>query len=88
MKIEIEISEDNAVKLATLCAQGTLRERVSFVLLELVEHTQQGVQREGAWEREWVEQAFGTDFAKRLEHASNDELGELVREAWLERVSE
>jgi hypothetical protein len=40
---------------------------VDGVVAELVDHAQQGVYRPGSWEREWLRQAFGSDFEKYLE---------------------
>lgn len=37
------------------------------VIFELIDHAQQGVYRPGAWEREWLCQAFGYDWLERLE---------------------
>lgn len=37
------------------------------VLAELADHAQQGVYRPGAWERRWLEQAFGYDWEDRTE---------------------
>jgi hypothetical protein len=36
------------------------------VIMELIDHAQQGVYRPGAWERNWVCQAFGDDWIERL----------------------
>ena len=40
---------------------------VVAVLVELAEHAQQGVYRPGAWEREWLCQAFGWGWLDRME---------------------
>jgi len=40
---------------------------VEGVLSELIDHAQQGVYRPGAWERNWLIQAFGDDWIKKLE---------------------
>ena len=37
------------------------------VLMQLVDHARQGVQRPGAWEREWLCSAFGYDWPDLLE---------------------
>ncbi len=42
-------------------------EDVAAVLAELADHAQQGVYRPGAWEREWLCQAFGWEWLERLE---------------------
>src|SRR5262249_40960759 len=36
------------------------------VIMELIDHAQKGVYRPGAWERNWVCQAFGDDWIERL----------------------
>ena len=40
---------------------------VAAVLVELADHAQQAVYRPGAWEREWLCQAFGNEWLDRLE---------------------
>src|SRR5260370_9253210 len=40
---------------------------VDEVVLRLIDHAQQGVYRPGAWEREWLCQAFGSDWIQYLE---------------------
>jgi hypothetical protein len=37
------------------------------VLQRLADHAQQGVYRPGAWERDWIVQAFGDEFLDLLE---------------------
>ena len=45
-----------------------LEMRVHRVLLQLANHAQQGVYRNGAWERQWLAQAFNVDvWYERLE---------------------
>jgi hypothetical protein len=66
-KITVEV---NAVvySLLGVLAEGDYGpETVEQVVLELIDHAQQGVYRPGAWEREWLMQAFGPDFLQRLE---------------------
>jgi hypothetical protein len=46
---------------------GGLRKRVTDVLYHLAYSAAEGVQRPGAWERAWVEQAFGPGWQERLE---------------------
>ena len=36
------------------------------VLAQLLDHVLQGVERPGAWEREWLCQAFGHDWLERV----------------------
>src|SRR5580692_8630561 len=40
---------------------------IKDVIGQLIDHAQQGVYRPGAWEREWLCQAFGYDWADRME---------------------
>lgn len=40
---------------------------VATVLELLIDHAQQGVYRPGSWERQWVVQVFGEEWADRLE---------------------
>jgi len=37
------------------------------VILELLDHAQQGVYRPGSWERPWLQQAFGDAWERHLE---------------------
>ena len=41
-------------------------------LLTLIDHAQQGIYRPGAWERGWLEQAFGDDWQAGLEPDTDD----------------
>jgi hypothetical protein len=63
MKLELEISDTVAALLATLSDTGDVQE----VVEQLIDHAQQGVYRPGAWEREWLCQAFSGDFIRKLE---------------------
>jgi hypothetical protein len=45
----------------------TSEQRLKAVLMELADHAQQAVYRPGAWEREWICQAFGYDWLGNLE---------------------
>lgn len=58
--IEIEVSDIDYQLLSVL---GDPRE----VLARLADHASQGVYRPGAWEREWLHQAFGDSWEKHLE---------------------
>jgi len=44
------------------------------VIFELIDHAQQGVYRPGAWEREWVCQAFGNEWTRRMEPDTRPEM--------------
>jgi hypothetical protein len=63
MKLSLDIPPKVAALLSTLDEDGD----VEAVVLQLIDHAQQGVYRPGAWERGWIEQAFGSDFQIRLE---------------------
>jgi len=58
--ISIEVDPVTA-KLLTVLAGSP-----EAALLSLADHAQQGVYRPGAWEREWIEQAFGTNWHLKL----------------------
>lgn len=58
--LKVEVPEEWVALLETLGP-------VEDVLLQLLDHAQQGVYRPGAWERGWLEQAFGSDFQDGLE---------------------
>jgi hypothetical protein len=65
-KITIEVTE-TVYSLLEVLAKDGLQRTVEEVVLELVDHAQQGVYRPGAWERDWLIQAFGDEFIKHLE---------------------
>jgi hypothetical protein len=46
---------------------ASLREKVADVVYHLAMSAADGVRRPGAWERAWVEQAFGGGWEQRLE---------------------
>jgi hypothetical protein len=66
MKITLNIPPIRVALLATLDESGS----VKAVVEKLIDHAQQGVYRPGAWEREWLIQAFGDDFISKLEPGS------------------
>ena len=69
-KITVEVSDTVFDLLEVLAGEraGASREiRVRVVVETLIDHAQQGVYRPGAWERHWIEQAFGDEFVKLLE---------------------
>jgi hypothetical protein len=64
MTITIQISDTVAGLLAVLGPTGQpLDIQVHSVVEALVDHAQRGVYRPGAWERGWLMQAFGDDWA-------------------------
>jgi hypothetical protein len=61
--LTIEVSEDELAALQVLDRQGD----ACGTLVELVGRVVDGVTRPGAWERQWLEQAFGDAWQQRLE---------------------
>jgi len=63
----------------SLAAFATLERRCARVLLQLADHAQQGVHRNGGWERQWITQAFGDGWLDRTEpgdphHRTDDQV--------------
>lgn len=65
--ITVRLPEDWVRNLEALVDPDTGLNDVASVLVELADHAQQGVYRPGAWEREWLCQAFGYDWLVRVE---------------------
>lgn len=68
MKKRITIEVDHIVYelLGVLTKGKGAPQTIEGVLSKLVDHVQQGVYRPGAWERSWLEQAFGDDWEDSL----------------------
>ena len=66
MKIEIEIDDVAYRLLQTLTLTEFGPETVEGVVERLINHAQQGIYRPGAWERDWLSQAFSDDFTEHL----------------------
>jgi hypothetical protein len=49
---------------------------IADVVLDLLDHAQQGVYRPGAWERGWLQQAFGDAWEQRLEPDTDNRAGD------------
>jgi hypothetical protein len=65
--ITVEVN-DVVYGLLEALAQGPYGQNtVEGVVSKLIDHAQQGVYRPGAWERAWLEQAFGDDWIENLE---------------------
>jgi hypothetical protein len=64
-KITIEVDETVYGLLQTLTRGGC--GPVKDVVIQLIDHAQQGVYRPGAWERDWLCQAFGRGWISCLE---------------------
>lgn len=60
IKVTIELSDEAARMLSALGEPAQ-------VLAQLADHAQQGIYRPGAWERDWLCQAFGEEWMDRLE---------------------
>jgi hypothetical protein len=78
VKITVTIDEQVARLLEVLASsdfaalhvggkQSSRDHKLASVLYTLIDHAQQGVYRPGAWEREWICQAFGDDWQDQLE---------------------
>ena len=65
--VTLELSKRVADLLAVLTIGEYAPEDLRGVLLELIDHAQQGVYRPGAWERGWLMQAFGDEWLSGLE---------------------
>lgn len=71
-EITITIPDEVAERLAVLTdpsmltSAATAADSARDAVAVLIDHAQQGVYRPGAWEREWLCQAFGYDWPERL----------------------
>jgi hypothetical protein len=66
-KITVEVT-DVVYELLEVLTKGECCPRtVARVVLELIDHAQQGVYRPGSWERDWLRQAFSDDWIEHLE---------------------
>ena len=63
--ITVKISDIDYRLLSVLCDGGAFTS-VEEIVLNLIDHAQQGVYRPGAWERMWLCQAFGDDWLDKL----------------------
>jgi hypothetical protein len=62
-QLTIEVSEEQLAVLAVLSPKGDPKYTLQYLLGCVLD----GVQRPGAWERCWLEQAFGDEWQSRLE---------------------
>jgi hypothetical protein len=67
VRVTLEIDPTVHELLAVLTRSECGPENVEGVILKLIDHAQQGVYRPGAWEREWLCEAFGHTWTKNLE---------------------
>jgi hypothetical protein len=63
--ITVKIPETSHRLLSVLC-DGLAFTCVEDVVLQLIDHAQQGVYRPGSWERQWLTQVFCDDWVSRL----------------------
>lgn len=66
-RISIDIDETVYALLEVLTTGEFVPGSVEDVVVKLIDHAQQGVYRPGAWERDWLIQAFGDDWTEYLE---------------------
>jgi hypothetical protein len=66
-KITVEVSGVVYELLEVLTKGEGCPRSVKGVVQELIDHAQQGVYRPGAWERDWLRQAFSDDWTEFLE---------------------
>lgn len=72
VSITLELSQRVADLLAVLTVGEYAPDDLEGVLMKLIDHAQQGVYRPGAWERGWLEQAFGDEWLDGLEPDTED----------------
>jgi hypothetical protein len=66
-KITIELDDIGYGLLQVLTCGPYAPQSVEGVIGQLIDHVCQGVYRPGAWEREWLRQAFGDAWTEYLE---------------------
>ena len=66
-RIAIELEDTVVALLEVLTCGPYAPQLVEDVVSKLIDHAQQGVYRPGAWERDWLRQAFGDDWTAYLE---------------------
>lgn len=65
--VTVQLHQRVADLLGVLIGPDTGITDLQGVLLEIIDHVQQGVYRPGSWERGWLEQALGSGWQERLE---------------------
>ena len=70
VSVTLELSQRVADLLAVLAPGDPAP--LHGALLTLIDHAQQGIYRPGAWERGWLEQAFGDEWQAGLEPDTDD----------------
>lgn len=72
VSVTLELSQRVARLLTVLTTGDYAPDDLHGVIMKLVDHAQQGVYRPGAWERGWLEQAFGDEWEDGLEPDTDD----------------
>jgi hypothetical protein len=72
VEVTVTLPAEVAQRLAVLSPDSVSAEPVAEVLAMLADHAQQGVYRPGAWERDWIMQAFGDEWLTRVEPDTDD----------------
>jgi hypothetical protein len=65
--ITLELDDTVYALLEVLTRGSAPADSVEGVIMQLVDHAQQGVYRPGAWERDWLCQAFGDEWIENME---------------------
>lgn len=65
--VTLSLSRKTVDRLAALTGPQFGPGTAEAVIYELIDHAQQAVYRSGAWERDWICQAFGEDWLENLE---------------------
>ncbi|HEY6493283.1 MAG TPA: hypothetical protein VIZ43_08425 [Trebonia sp.] len=76
VSITLELSQRVADLLTVLTVGEYAPDDLEGVLMELIDHAQQGVYRPGAWERGWLEHAFGDEWQEGLEPDTDNVAGD------------
>ena len=71
-QVTLTLPVDVMRRLAVLAGDEYGTAAVVSVLGQLADHAQQGVYRPGAWERDWLIQAFGDEWLARVEPDLDD----------------
>lgn len=72
VSVTLELSQRVARLLTVLTTGDYAPDDLHGVIMKLVDHAQQGIYRPGAWERGWLERAFGDEWENALEPDTDD----------------
>jgi hypothetical protein len=84
-KITVEVDDTVYGLLEVLTKPTDAPASVEDVVRQLIDHAQQGVYRPGAWEREWLIQAFGYQWQSFLQPGDPYGRDDLVSKALFQR---